>query len=232
MVSFNSIVFNSFLRLLGDKGLSLFDVDFSFVDDLIEKMFIEVYQTDRHINRRTRKVKCKHCRNRHLRNALKSYRRHLIMFINGKPVDRLITVPLLLCDSCQSRHAVLPALVIIPYQAYSIPFILRVFNDRFRKKMKVAAILEKYQISKTTYYRWLDRYEEYFTVYRRYLDSCEMKDYAAEVAAAPMKFMSPVFHEVHAAILERCSEVTANYLDIAGRGADIPIFKCKRIHKT
>ena len=82
-----------------------------------------------------------------------SYERNLISFEHGKPVPYRVTVDRYKCASCGSTHAVLPE-SIIPYQSYSLLFIVAVLNDYFRRVLTVREICAKYDIAVSTLYAW------------------------------------------------------------------------------
>ena len=174
MLQENIISFKVFLGALGRKSKNLLDADINDVRKLIALMSTERRHTSEH-KRKPRK-KNKKCRRRRLSICGKKYQRNLIIFRDGKPDYEKIEVPLLRCSKC-GYHAVLPYLFIIPYQQYSIQFILNVLLDRRRLKkagLPLTVLFEKYQISARTYYRWLRSYSIYLRIYMRVMNSYEM----------------------------------------------------------
>jgi len=98
--------------------------------------------------------KCSTCGSKHPdweRHA--TYDRYLISFEKGHTVTYLIIIIRYKCSSCGHTHAILPE-CIIPYQSYSLFFILAVLRDYFGGTITVQNISEKYDISVTTLYAW------------------------------------------------------------------------------
>lgn len=81
------------------------------------------------------------------------YERSLIGFEKGHPVYHQVTILRYRCLSCHSTHAVLPEFI-IPFQSYSLLFILAVMKDYFIGTLTVEAICKKYDISVSTLYAW------------------------------------------------------------------------------
>lgn len=94
-----------------------------------------------------------------------SYTRNYIIYINNAVLSLKIDIPVVKCDNCEHYHSILPGMLFVPYRQYSLSFILMVLNDRHTNKMKVEAILEKYNISKSTYYSWLKEYQKYYRIF-------------------------------------------------------------------
>jgi len=98
--------------------------------------------------------KCPFCSAKHpdwKRHAV--YERYLISFESGRNISYLITIVRYKCSSCGHTHAILPEFI-IPYQSYSLLFILSVMRDYFMGSLTVADICEKYDISISTLYSW------------------------------------------------------------------------------
>lgn len=81
-----------------------------------------------------------------------SYKRYLIDFESGKPQVREIEIPRVIC-SCGSSHAILPD-PIIPYNQYSLFYILVVLAVYSCHILTVGHICELYAISPSMLYRW------------------------------------------------------------------------------
>ena len=87
------------------------------------------------------------------------YNRYIIDFISGAPCERKIRVPRVKC-SCGHTHAILPD-PIIPYDCYSLFFILRVITEYSLKLRTVSALCERFSITPSMLYRWLKLYSEH-----------------------------------------------------------------------
>lgn len=84
------------------------------------------------------------------------YNRYIIDFISGSPVVDQIRIPRIIC-SCGHTHAILPD-PIIPYNSYTLFFILRVLVEYFLKLKTVGRLCENFMIPATTLYRWICLY--------------------------------------------------------------------------
>lgn len=96
-----------------------------------------------------------------------SYTRNYLIFKDDTIVDGTLDIPVYYCENCGHYHACLPYLFILPYSQYSIPFILCVLYDKYYSTLTVNEIIDKYHISVSTLYRWMDRYKRYLTYYRQ-----------------------------------------------------------------
>ena len=86
-----------------------------------------------------------------------SYDRFAIDFQGGKPVDNRITILRVICGSCGHTHAVLID-GLIPYNSYSIFFVLWALALYFSDISTVAAVCDRFGIPPTTLYRWKNAY--------------------------------------------------------------------------
>lgn len=98
-------------------------------------------------------------------NYYQSYTRDFIVYIDDTILTYSLVIPVFYCQNCNHYHALLPAPFLIPHEQASVAFILCVLYDRFFNKMKVAQILDKYNLSQTTYYRWINRYKMYYRIF-------------------------------------------------------------------
>lgn len=87
------------------------------------------------------------------------YRRYIIDFIGGTVCVRSIRVPRVKC-SCGHTHAILPD-PIIPYDSYSLFFILRVITEYCMRLRTVSALCERFSITPSMLYRWLKLYSDH-----------------------------------------------------------------------
>lgn len=108
--------------------------------------------------------KCNKCQYPNL-TYISTYERNYIVFQDNKPVNYILKIPVFYCPNCLHYHALLPAMIISPYEPFSIAFILAVLNDRLKNKMTVQEILTKYNLSQSTYYRWIKRYKIYYRIF-------------------------------------------------------------------
>lgn len=97
------------------------------------------------------------------------YERYLISFESGRNVSYLITIVRYRCSSCGHTHAILPESV-IPYQSYSLLFILAVMRDYYIGSLTVADICEKYDIAVSTLYSWKELFLRHKKVWLGLLD--------------------------------------------------------------
>lgn len=96
-----------------------------------------------------------------------SYTRNYITFKNNSVIEGSVDVPVFYCESCHHYHALLPLHFIAPYCQYSISFILCVLQDKLYSSLTVKEITEKYTISKSTLYRWMNKYHFILSCYLR-----------------------------------------------------------------
>ena len=99
------------------------------------------------------------------------YHRYLIDFVDGHPVASRLRILRVVC-SCGATHAILfdP---IIPYEQFSLFFILRVLAEHFLRTKTVERICEVYGISISTFHRWKKLYESHRREWQGTLASIE-----------------------------------------------------------
>ena len=97
------------------------------------------------------------------------YSRYLIDFCDGRPESRQIEVRRVICP-CGATHAILPD-PIVPYDQYSLFYILLVLAVYFCHIMTVEQICEKYMITPRTLYRWAGVYSEHRREWQGLLDA-------------------------------------------------------------
>lgn len=97
------------------------------------------------------------------------YERYLISFESGRNISYLITIVRYKCSSCGHTHAILPEFV-IPYQSYSLLFILSVMRNYYIGSLTVADICEKYDIAVSTLYSWKELFLRHKKVWLGLLD--------------------------------------------------------------
>lgn len=98
--------------------------------------------------------KCPYCSTKHPDWKKRGvYERYLISFENGHAVYYQVSIVRYKCSSCNHTHAILSEFI-IPYQSYSLHFILAALQDYFTHSLTVAEICSKYDISASTLYLW------------------------------------------------------------------------------
>lgn len=85
------------------------------------------------------------------------YGRSLVDFINGAPVRHSLCILRLVC-ACGHTHAILPDFI-IPYSGYGLFFILRVLAERFLRLSTAERLCERFSISLSQLYRWLQLFQ-------------------------------------------------------------------------
>lgn len=103
------------------------------------------------------KESCPSCHSRGNCCFHKFYRRFLVDYHQGKIECFILRITVVRCSSCGAYHSILPD-VIIPYQIYSIPFILHVLDLYFNHRDTIAGICERFGITPPTIYRWRDQF--------------------------------------------------------------------------
>ena len=101
------------------------------------------------------KLSCASCNAERSLERHDGYQRYFIYIQNGKVKINLVAIPRFICSSCGGTHAYLPA-CIIPYSSYSLFFILTVLRLYYLKRFTVQRLCEKYLISISTLYHWID----------------------------------------------------------------------------
>ena len=142
----------------------------------------------------------KKCRSRSLAVS-GGYSRTLITFENGERKEERVDISVYRCRTCGHYHAVLPYHVIIPYVSYSVQFILSLFIDRKVRKMTVSALLRKYGLSRTTYYRLLKKLAPYYVIHRMTRDSYGMSLFV-QAQADGRRLLDSVFTASCMALME------------------------------
>lgn len=113
---------------------------------------------------------CPHCHSRGNCSFHKTYPRYLVDFHQSRICSDVIRVTVVRCSSCGSYHSILPD-VIIPYQSYSLPFILHVLSRYFQHHDTVSSICDRFDIAPPTLYRWKDLFLDHRSLWLGILDS-------------------------------------------------------------
>lgn len=137
--------------------------------------------------------KCPFCSARHpdwKKHGL--YSRYIISFENGHTICHQINIIRYRCSSCGHTHAVLPD-IIIPYQSYSLNFIIAVLQDYFSHSLTIAGICSKYDISVSTLYLWKKLFLKHKKLWLGALEN---------MSASSVQFINSVINEYPVCILE------------------------------
>ena len=102
-----------------------------------------------------------------------SYERFAIDFQCGKPTDNRITIQRVICGSCGHTHAVLID-GLIPYNSYSIFFVLWTLAFYFSEISTVAGVCNRFGIPPTTLYRWKKAYLDHKELWLGVLDNASI----------------------------------------------------------
>ena len=81
-----------------------------------------------------------------------SYERNLVTFSDGKPEVIRLRIPRVQCP-CGKSRALLPDLI-VPYLSYSLPLVLSILSDYFKRRLTIRGICEKYLVSPPLIYRF------------------------------------------------------------------------------
>lgn len=105
------------------------------------------------------------------------YKRWITDFIGGRKVQLRIRVLRVICENCGHTHAILPD-AIIPYDSYSLLFILRVLAARFFLHHTIELLCERFQITQNQFYKWMNLWHTHKEVWLGMLPSAETSDIA------------------------------------------------------
>ena len=125
---------------------------------LMCKVILERYSEDEMLDKAIAEYqhygeRCPSCRAIGMLKKHSSYTRNLVSINNGKVTSNRAVITRFICSSCGRTHALLPD-IIIPYNQFSLRFILSLLVAYFEREESVAAICEGYGISESTLYRW------------------------------------------------------------------------------
>ena len=97
------------------------------------------------------------------------YERELITVSGSRRVEKTLSVPRFLCESCGHTHALLPD-ILVPYGSYSLRFILTILLAYLQRAGTVAAFCEHWQIAISTLYGWIHLFAHQYNAWCRILD--------------------------------------------------------------
>ena len=100
------------------------------------------------------KAICPLCKAKYRCEDFSTYSRNMISFEKESVTCHSLSIPRLMCASCNHTHALLPD-ILIPFGSYSLSFILKVLRAKFLGNKTVLALCEYFQISVSTLYSWI-----------------------------------------------------------------------------
>lgn len=106
------------------------------------------------------KEECMHCHRKGECRIHAYYDRFAIDFIDGHPVVHQLRILRVMCSCCGHTHAILPD-PIIPYDSYSLFFILRVLAEYYIHSATINAICDRFCITPMQLYRWKALYHNH-----------------------------------------------------------------------
>lgn len=148
------------------------------------------------------------CRSSNIRYVF-SYRRNYIIYIDGKVSYSSIDIPVFYCENCEHYHALLSYMILVPYQQYSLPFILLVLMDRLHHHMSISDIQDKYGISASTLYRWIHKYQKYYRMFLMIRNQA-MMDFFLALLMAPAQFLKKMFSLCGTTLFQSKRRISSN----------------------
>ena len=109
---------------------------------------------------------CPNCGSRATQKPHSSYTRWLLIWEDGKKIEKRVDVTRTICGACEGTHAIVPDTV-IPHMQYSLLFVLGVmweYTNRQRINKTVASICAEREISPTTLYNWNARFRMHIVI--------------------------------------------------------------------
>ena len=98
------------------------------------------------------------------------YRRFITDRMQDQAIDHPVDIVRVRCKSCGHTHSILPD-GFIPYDPYSLPFILHILMRYFSHEMTIQLICARFQISISTLYRWIHIFYRHRQEWLRILSS-------------------------------------------------------------
>lgn len=103
------------------------------------------------------------------------YKRKLVDFIDGKPVQHEITILRCKCSSCNATHAILPD-YIIPYSSYSLFFVLQVLKEYFFHLHTIDKLCERFHITPKQLYKWIKLWKTHKSRWLGFMKNLEVSN--------------------------------------------------------
>ena len=148
---------------------------------------------------------CPYCCARGMFVRFGSYERNVIDMIDGVPHCHSISVQRVLCRNCSRTHALLPDFI-IPYDQYSLAFILHVLAAYFTHNKTVDELCGWAQITPSILYRWKTLFIKHRSLWLTVLEqlaaaSCQFLDYIVELPH-PSGFLRAFFRKASFSFLQ------------------------------
>ena len=133
MITYNSQKYNNFkekiLKILECNNINTLDSEAVISEKLLDTITLQVQEclisTDKFL-----KEKCPKCGKTHLKPFSSSYYRNVILKINNILIKVKLVVPRVICENCNSTHAVLPDFC-VPLKQYSKDAIIEIATEAF-----------------------------------------------------------------------------------------------------
>ena len=173
----------------------------------------EVIHNQRMVGFRVEAEECPTCGQRGSCSVHAYYKRHLIDFVDGRVVCVQIRITRVICSSCGHTHAILSD-AIIPYEPYSLFFILRVLGEYSLRRMSIEKLCRHYNITIPMLYRWRNLFRAHQREWQGYLTAMETTLKRAIHAIASFdpfqKFASDFFHSTGLSFLQHHANPASN----------------------
>lgn len=104
------------------------------------------------------KAVCPHCGAIGRCHFHDSYDRWLITVKDGIRSDSFVSIPRMMCNSCEKTHAVLPD-VLIPHSSYTLRFIINILYGYLKRKSTVQGFCAFWGIATSTLYTWINLFK-------------------------------------------------------------------------
>lgn len=130
------------------------------------------------------------------KHTKRKYSRYLITFHNGEMDERTIEIPLMYCKNKKNHHALLPAIFIVPKYQYSVQFILSVliYWDRHKDVSTASSIADKFNVPRSTMYRWKKEYSSYLLLYKKHLNESVFSHFIHAFACDPVPLINGIYN--------------------------------------
>ena len=104
------------------------------------------------------------------------YDRSIIDFYNGESVKASICIMRVICKSCGATHAILPD-SIIPYNSYSLFFVLEVLTDYYKNNLSLPNVCQRYDISLKVLSKWIKLFKTHKSNWLGVTKDFQVSDY-------------------------------------------------------
>lgn len=107
-------------------------------------------------------ISCPCCNAKHHLTRHAKYLRYLLDWVSGELVFSSITITRVMCHSCGTTHALLPA-DIVAYCQYSFPFLIWIYSQTLAEMESIPVVAETCTLSAWSVYLVMKRYQCCFT---------------------------------------------------------------------